>query len=188
MEKFSLYSQQMNQPEDEEYLYDGDYMKIKNIDGWEAVIEKDCMIVVPHLLDYNEIILRKESIPPFQYVEKREFFLTALSGGIEKGETAEKTLFRELEEEAGIRLNTGYKAYKKWNELFFNKGNTAKCHLYYLPLHSYDFTTVYAKGDGTESESKSTAVRIDLKYLDNLNTSDLVTCLLLEYLKSEIKK
>jgi 8-oxo-dGTP pyrophosphatase MutT (NUDIX family) len=188
MEKFSIYSQQLDKPAEDSYLFDGEYLKIKEIDGWEAVVENDCMVVIPYLIDNKEIILRKEVIPPFQHVDKKEFFLTIISGTIEQGESVEKTLFRELEEEAGIRLNTSYTGYKKWNELFFSKGNTAKCHIYFVPLHSNDFTTVYPKGDGTDSEQKSTSVRIDIKYLDSLTPADLATTLALQYLKNEIDR
>lgn len=187
MDKFSTYSMSL-EPEDEKYLWEGNYLKIKEIEGWEAVMENDMVIILPHLIDYNEILLRKESIPPFKHVDGREFFLTVISGTIEKNEKPEKTIFRELEEEAGIRLNTGYKSYKKWNELFVSKGNTAKVHIYYLPLHNYDFTTVYATGDGSKTEAKSSSIRIDLKYLNNLNPCDLVTSLSIEYLKIELKQ
>jgi 8-oxo-dGTP pyrophosphatase MutT (NUDIX family) len=187
MEKFSMFSQKFNAATDEDYVWQGDYLKIKNIEGWDVVVENDCVLILPYLIDTDEIILRKEVIPPFKFKTGQDFFLTGISGTIENNESVEETLFRELQEEAGIKLNTGYKQFKKWSETFFNKGNTAKCHIYYVPLYNYDYITVMAKGDGSEEEAKSTAVRVNIKYLNNLKPSDLATTLALEFFKNEIK-
>jgi hypothetical protein len=187
MEKFSSYSNKFIPSNEEEYVWQGDYLKIKNIEGWDAVVENDCVLLLPHLLDTDEIILRKEVILPFKFKTGHDFFLTGISGTMDNKETAIQTLFRELQEEAGIKLNTSYNQFKKWSETFYSKGNTAKCHIYYVPLYNYDYITVAASGDGSDEEANSISVRVSLKYLNNLNPSDLATTLALEFLKNEIK-
>jgi co-chaperonin GroES (HSP10) len=42
-------------------------------------------------------------------------------------------------------------------------------------LNEKDYQEVMAKGDGSKAESMSKAVKIDLKYLDSVNFSDLAS-------------
>lgn len=171
-----------------EIVYDGDYLKVKTVDGWEFVEEKDCVIVLPHFVNFDEIILRKEQVPPFNTrVSDQEHFLTVVSGTMEAGEEPTDTLVRELQEETGIMLNTGFQGWKKLGEYFWNKGNNAKCHLYYLPITTSDFQKVAASGDGSKAEENSITVRVSLDYIDSLRPSDLVTELILMKLKEEIR-
>ncbi len=187
MEKFSkLEHKDKIHIEKEDYLYDG-YLKIKSKDGYEYVYEKDCAIAMVHLLDFNEILLRKEYIPTFNDKHpNQEFFLTSISGTIETNETPIQTIRRELVEEAGILLNTQFNDIESWGEYFTNKGNASKFYLYYIPLRINDFQKVNAVGDGTIAESKSKSVRVDIKYLNSLKPSDLVTALLIEKMKNKI--
>ncbi len=169
-----------------DFLYDG-YIKVKSKDGWEYVSESDCVVAIVHLLDFNEILLRKEIVPPFQERHpEQEFFLTIISGTMKDGENPVQTITRELVEEAGILLNTTYMDYEKWGEYFWNKGNTSKCNIFYMPLRINDYRKVQATGDGSEFEKQSKTVRIDLKYLESLKPSDLVTALCLEKMKGKI--
>lgn len=174
--------------QDIETVYDGEYMKVKSTNGWEYIEESDCVIVLPHLLNFDEIILRKEHVPPFNTRDtNQEHFLTVVSGTMEAGEDPTETLIRELREETGIMLNTGFQGWKKIGEFFWNKGNSSKCHLYYLPITTSDFQKVAATGDGSEAEELSKTVRVDLDYLDSLRPSDLVTELMLMKLKEELR-
>ena len=187
MDKFSKIQHKDKLPiEKEDYLYDG-YLKLKEKDGYEYICENDCAISIVHLLDFNEILLRKEIIPPFndKYPDK-EFFLTVLSGTIEKGENPIQTITRELVEEAGILLNTTYMNYESWGKYFYNKSNASQCHIYYIPLRTNEFRKVEVSGDGSELEKRSSTVRVDIKYLEALKPSDLVTSYCLLKLKSKI--
>jgi 8-oxo-dGTP pyrophosphatase MutT (NUDIX family) len=187
MDKFSKIQHKDKLPiEKEDFLYDG-YIKVKEKSGWEYVSEKDCAIALVHLLDFDEILLRKEIVPPFndKYPEQ-EFFLTVISGTIETGENPIQTITRELVEEAGILLNTTYMNYESWGKYFYCKGNSSQCHIYYIPLRTNDFRKVEASGDGSDFEEKSKTVRIDTKYLQALKPSDLITSLCIEKMKSKI--
>lgn len=188
MKKFTTVTRkkEVEEPTSKDALYSGNYLSVVDIEGWETVQEKDCVIVLPHFTDFDEIILRKEDIPPFKSRDKQNFFLTAVSGTVEEGEEPLEAAIRELEEEAGVQLHTTYKAYKLWGSFFMTKGNTAKYHLYYMPMKSTDYQKVAPKGDGSESENKSTSVRVNIQYLDSLNPSDTVTALVINYTKNEL--
>lgn len=168
-----------------ETVYDGDYLKVKAVNDWEYVEEKDCVVVLPHLTTFDEIVLRKEHVPPFNTREpEQESFLTVVSGTMEAGETPEQTMIRELKEETGIMLNTGFTGWTKWGEYFWNKGNNAKVHIYYLPLTTSDFANVAITGDGSESEEKSKSIKVDMTYIESLNPSDIITELILMKMKT----
>jgi 8-oxo-dGTP pyrophosphatase MutT (NUDIX family) len=188
MELFSKLSKAEKNKKEKEYelKYDG-YLKVKDADGWEYVEEKDCVVVIPHLVNFDEILLRKEVVPPFSSrFPKQEHFLTVVSGTMDGTETPEETLIRELREETGIKLNTGFEGWKKWGEFFWNKGNNSRCHLYYLPLTITDFSKIQAYGDGSQFEENSSTLRVDIAYLDSLKPSDLITQTMLLYLRKEL--
>lgn len=188
MKKFTNFSKNKKKAaEPSNVLFKGEYMSVISADGWEVVQEKDCVVMLAHMVDFDEILLRKEDIPSYRLRKQQTHFLTALSGTIEAGEDHSATIVRELEEEAGIRLNTNYKSFKKWSSLFISKGSSAQYHLYYIPLKMGEFTKVGAPGDGSQAEENSSTLRVDLKYLNSLNVSDTVTELLLQYLRNEIK-
>lgn len=187
MELFSKLTKKSKNGKEDEIKYDG-YLKVLDSDGWEYVEEKDCVVVIPHLVNFDEILLRKEVVPPFNSrIPDQEHFITVVSGTMEGTEKPEETLVRELREETGIKLNTGFQGWKKWGSFFWNKGNNSRCHLFYLPLTISDFQKVSITGDGSEFEKKSTTFRIDIKYLDSLKPSDLITQTMLLYLKKELE-
>jgi hypothetical protein len=104
MEKFSKLKpkSEFSEPNDE-ILFSNKYMKVINFEDWTIIKESDFVVCIPYLIESNQIILRHEYIPTFKYVDGQEYHVTVLSGGIEVGETPERALLRELEEEAGFR-------------------------------------------------------------------------------------
>ena len=61
--------------------------------------------------------------------------------------------------------------------------NANKVYPYIVPLHEKDYKEVIAKGDGTKHEAMSKSVKIDIKNLKNIQTSDLITDYILLKLK-----
>ncbi len=184
MEKFSKLK-----PKDEfadskdKVLYDGEHYSIVEYEDWSIILEKDAVVCIPYLIETNQFIIRHEYIPPFKYADGQEYHITVLSGGIERGETVEKALVRELEEEAGIVLREDYQIDDDLKPLFISKSNTNKYHPFILPLNEKDYHEVVAKGDGSKAESLSKSVKVDAKYIDSLNVSDLITDYMLLKLK-----
>lgn len=167
---------------DNDYVYDN-YLKILNHNDYEFVVENDCVILIPHLIDYNEILVRKEYIPTYQYkIPNMEYFLTMVSGTVDDNEKLNDTLIRELKEECGIVLNVTYQNMKKIGEYFVCKSNSSKFHIYYIPLSKNDYKHTNITNDGSYIESISKTVRVDVKYLSSLIPSDLITALCFEKL------
>jgi len=184
MEKFSKLK-----PKDEfadtkdKVLYGDKHFKVIEYEDWHILKEKDTVVCIPYLVESNQFIIRYEYIPPFKYADGQEYHLTVISGGIEQGETPERTLLRELEEEAGLVLREDYQIDDNMKPLFINKASVNKYHPYILPLNEKDYHEVIAKGDGSKAEELSKSVKIDVKYLSSLNPSDLITDYMLVKLK-----
>ena len=109
MEKFSKLKPKNEFAEaKDKVIYSDDYFKIIEYEDWHIIQEKDAIVCIPYLIESNQFVIRYEYIPPFKYADGQEYHITVISGSIEQGETAEKALVRELEEEAGIVLREDY--------------------------------------------------------------------------------
>lgn len=168
-----------------EIMYDG-YLKVKSTEGWEFVDESDCVIILPHLRDYDDFLFRKEYIPPFRTRDNKSEFLTVVSGTIDDGEKPLDTVVRELEEETGVKLISNYDSFEHIGTFFMSKGNSAKYHIYYVPLYYGEYTIGKAVGDGSDSENKSSTIKVNHSYLSSLNPSDTITAYCIEVLKNKI--
>lgn len=163
--------------------FDNEYIKVINYEDWSFVSEKDMIICIPYLIEYNQFIVRQEYIPTFKYASGQEMYLTVLSGSIESGEKPEDCLKRELEEEAGIVLRDKFPI-DFLNPLFVSKGNTAKYYCCILPLSENDYHETYAKTDGSASEKRSKCVKVNTKYINQIISTDCITELMIMKLKN----
>ncbi len=184
MEKFSKLrpKNEFNEP-DEDIVYQDEKLKVVKFEDWSVIKEKDCIVCIPYLIESNQMVLRYEYIPTFKYVDGQEYHATLVCGGIETGETPKMALLRELEEEAGIVLREDFTIEEELKPLFISKGHTNKYYPFILPLNERDYHEVIAKGDGSEEESKSKSVKVDVKYINSVNSSDLITDYMLMKLK-----
>lgn len=176
MEKFSSLK-----PKDEfdegkdKVLFSGDRLKVIQFEDWTMIKERDSVVVIPYLIESNQIVLRREYIPTFKYIDGQEYHVALIGGGIEIGEDPQKAMLRELEEESGIVLREDYTIEEELKPLFLNKGTVNKVHPYILPLNERDYHEVVPRGDGSDAEKMSKSVKVDIKYLGSLNISDIVT-------------
>lgn len=188
MEKFSKMRPKDEFAEGKEkVLYKDDNMSVVEYEDWSVIKEKDTIICIPYLIETNQIILRYEYIPAFKYADGQEYHITVISGGVERGESHERAVLRELEEEAGIVLREGYNI-EFMNPLFKTKAHSDKYYPCILTLSESDYHEVMAKGDGSEAEDRSKSVKVDVKYLKSLNPSDLITDYMLDRVKKYINQ
>ena len=90
------------------------------------------------------------------------------------GETPEKTLLREIEEEAGIVIRPDFKI-EFMKPLFISKGHSSKYHPALITLTERDYHEILPPTDGTRVEKLSRTVKIDTKFVKSINSSDLIT-------------
>lgn len=175
MEKFSKIKpeESLNFKRDD-ILYNDKYIKILKYDDTSIVSGKDCVICIPYLIESNQFIIRQEYVPSFKYAEGQELHLSCVGGGVEMGESNEVALLRELQEEAGIVLRDNF-VIDFDKPLFINKSSTIKCYYCILPLTENDYHEVIISTDGSKVEKLSKTAKIDTKYLNSLNTSDIIT-------------
>lgn len=187
MEKFTKHTKvKESNEETSKTLWENDYLKVIDAEGWTVVNEKDMVVSLPYLVEYGQVMFRLEDIPTFKLkYPAMDKFVTCLSGSIEVGESAKDALLREAEEEMGLVIKPEYEP-ELIKVLFASKGNTAQYHIYLMPLYEKDYYEVIPKGDGSKSEAKSKNAKIDVKYLNSINTNDLITTYLIDALKKHI--
>jgi 8-oxo-dGTP pyrophosphatase MutT (NUDIX family) len=171
-----------NSQNKDKLVYKDFAIQIYDYDDWRFVKQKDGVICIPYLIETNQIIVRQEYIPSYKYVDGHDYHLHLVGGGIELGETPELALLRELQEEAGLVLRDNFNI-EFDKPLFVAKHCSARYFPCILPLNENDYHEIVIKGDGTKFEQMAQTVKLDLKYLNSLNSSDVITELMLEKLK-----
>ena len=183
MDKFSKLRPKTETEKKDKELFSKGPLKVIEFEDWSIIKTKDCILCIPILIETNQVILRHEYIPTFKYVDGQEYHITLVGGGIEKGEDPKTALFRELEEEAGIVVREDFEV-EELKPLFVSKGSMNKYYPFILRLTERDYHEVIAKGDGSKEEQMSKSVKVDIKYLSSVNTSDLIT----DYMLSKLKE
>jgi 8-oxo-dGTP pyrophosphatase MutT (NUDIX family) len=185
MEKFTKIKKQISKKDEDKVLYQDDHISIINYDDWSVVKQKDGVICIPYLIETNQIVIRQEYIPSYKYADGQDFHLALVGGGIEQGETKEAALLRELQEEAGIVLRDNFNI-EFMKPLFIGKHSSCKYYPCILTLTENDYHEVVVKGDGSRVENMAHVAKVDIKYINSLNASDLVTEYMLEIFKRYI--
>jgi len=187
MDKFSKLKPNSDKPtsKKENVLFQNKYVKLIEFDDWSIITGKDCVICIPYLIEQNKFIIRQEYIPTYKYAEGQDFHLACVGGEIEESETPEESLIRELQEEAGIVLRENFRIELE-KPLFFNKGCSVKCYYCIITLNENDYHEIVPPTDGSKVEKMSQTAKIDVKYINSLNTSDITTEFMLDKLRKHL--
>lgn len=173
--------------------YKGDFIDVVGFKEWDIMNHPDSVVILPYVKDEGYILLRLEPIPTYEYRYKKaehpEFkntnmYLTSISGVVEEGDSVEKTVRKELYEEAGLILSATYPIEIEKN-LFMTKGVAAQYYICLLELNFNDYRFTTPVGDGSEIENQSKTIKLDLKYIDDIRTFDLITDYMILKLKYE---
>ena len=89
-------------------------------------------------------------------------------------------MLRELQEESGIVVRPNFKVQIE-KPLFIFKGSSNKCYMSILTLTENDYHEIAV--DKSQEHRLDMAAKIDVKYINSLNVSDVITELMLEKFK-----
>jgi 8-oxo-dGTP pyrophosphatase MutT (NUDIX family) len=179
--------------EKDDIVYRGNYLNVVNHNDWEIISEPHMVAILPYLKDDGMVLLRHEFIPSYQYYYKDiddyngiTHFLTSVTGVVDKGESIENALRRELYEETGIVLSNLYKI-EIGKNLFLSKGNISQYHICLLELNYNDYKITQPKGDGSKEEDMSKTIKVNISDLEDIRTHDLITDYLITKFRLEYK-
>ena len=180
MKKFSNIKPEKKIEKEDNILYKDKDMKVVKYENCSIITGSDRVYAIPYLIEQNKIIIRQEYVPAYKSVDGQELHISLVGGGIEKGETAEESLLREIQEEAGIVIRPNFEI-KIEKPLFISKNSSCKYYMAIINLTESDYHEIAV--DKSKENKLDKAIKLDVKHVNSLNPSDILTELMLEKFK-----
>jgi 8-oxo-dGTP pyrophosphatase MutT (NUDIX family) len=139
-------------------LWQGEWVSVISpvSEKYEALHEPDVVFCLPYLEAEEKYIIRSENCPPYKIKDKiNRNWYTILSGKVEENEDPVKTMVREIQEEAGVKL-IGYSSNPMASNIPVCKSTDMRAYIFMPTVYEYEY--VEATGDGTEHEEKSNSL------------------------------
>ena len=193
MDKFTKVVKTQNiqtQKDIDSVVYKGQYLNVIKQNENDFVSENDTIVCLVYIKDEGYILMRSEPVTGWQHKQKNDInkisglFLTVISGTIEKGESPQGCLRRELYEEAGLVLNE-FKQYDIEGPFYKTKSTDSQYYTCLLELNYNDYRMVAAPGDGSKKEKLSRTVKISVGDIDEIKCNDMVSKFLIDKIKTE---
>lgn len=180
MEKFTKVQNKKVEDVKEKTLYKNDSLSIEDIDGVNCIRQSDVIVCIPYFTQYNQILLKQESNSIFKEFKGQELNISPIIVDIVEGEDMKLTLMKGLESKIGLVLRDKFPI-EFDSPLFETKNSNRKCYYTIIPLSESDYHEVLVRNDIKKDTSKN--VRVDAKFINKLQSSDITTELMMIKLK-----
>ena len=180
MEKFSQIKKEIPTNTKKEDMFSSDTIRIREISGEEAIIESDEVICVPYFTEYNQIVIKQEQNNVYSFVEGQDLHISPLKVSVDEKYDLRMNLLKMLEMEVGIVIRDKYPIDFE-NPLFAATNSTKRYYICILPLAESDYHEVMVRNDLDNKYNK--IIKLDAKFINSLNVSDIVTELVLTRVK-----
>ena len=189
MDKFSKINSKTEQKPNNNVITDHNLNIVKHKDSY-FIEDQDIIAILPYFVDDGHIFLKVENNPTYQYgyrndnkYKNAETFLTVITSTIKENESVGNAVRRELFDSAGIVLNQFFPL-EISTAKYSHKKNSSKVYLCLLEIRYTDYKQTTAKNNNDGSK----IIKLDLGYLDDIITHDILTELMLNKLKMILPK
>lgn len=191
MEKFTQIKDTPNIPEDE-VLFNGKHLDIIKYKDTEILQSHDQVVFIPYFRDEATFLMRLEYTPAYMYKNRENIslrkitnYLTVFTGTIEKGETPEQAIRREIYEEGGIVLSNMFQ-FDIEGPYFIDKYMVNQMYICLIELPVNTYRQVKPPTDRSDKEKLSKCIRVSIGDIFQIVNNDLISKYLVDKIINRI--
>lgn len=191
MEKFTQIKDTPIVPEDE-VLFNGKHLDIIKYKDTEILQSHDQVVFIPYFRDEATFLMRLEYTPAYMYKNRENIalrkitnYLTVFTGTIEKGETPEQAIRRELYEEGGVVLNNLFQ-FDIEGPYFIDKYMVNQMYICLIELPVNTYRQIKPPTDHSDKEKLSKCIRVSIGDIHQIVNNDLISKYLVDKIINRI--